>query len=63
MGEFMDKLTGKDATERSQELLAEKFPAHRGLSQETLAEVIDGDAEIMGDDPQSEHLRDLTKPS
>jgi hypothetical protein len=34
VGELWDKITGAEATERSQAILEEKYPATRGLSEE-----------------------------
>lgn len=61
MGKKWDKLTGADATQRSQEILKTKYPADRGLSPETTEEVKDGKLEIVDDDPQAGKLQEIAE--
>lgn len=61
MGERWDRFTGADASQRSQDILREKFPAERGLSRETMDAVHAGELEIIPDDPQSELLREINE--
>lgn len=56
-----DKFTGRDAMERSQEILRTKFPHERGLSAETAAAAQAGELEIVDDDPQSELLKEFNE--
>jgi hypothetical protein len=55
------EFTGRDATERSRDILREKFPHERGLSKQTMDAVHAGDLEIVPDELQSELLKDLNE--
>lgn len=58
MGELFDFLSGADAKERGADLLREKFPAVRGLSAKTAADVAEGQAELADDGhPQTGMLK------
>ena len=49
MGWVWDQLSGAQAKQDSLDILAQKYPAERGLSAETAEAVDDGELEIVDD--------------